>query len=118
MIYTISVINNALKKNDIYKMEKPMITLKIENPEIEIKLMDFVKNQNQKLEDVTIEAIKQFISSFEDDKLIYQKKDVKQHIHTLKVEYDDKNLENVKPYSHVSDSAKYIKDLRSKRSYE
>ncbi len=95
-----------------------MITLKIENPEIESKLKEFVKNQKQGLEDIAVEAIRQFISSFQEDELIYQKKDVTKHMHPIKTEYDEENLDDVKPYSHVNDSAKYIKELRTKRSYE
>ncbi len=95
-----------------------MITLKIENPEIESKLKEFVKNQKQELEDVAVEAIRQFIGSFQEDELIYQKKDVTKHMHSIKTEYDEENLDDVKPYGHVNDSAKYIKELRSKRSYE
>ena len=99
-----------------------MIVLNIENPELENKLMKFIENENKKLEDIMVEAIKQFIGSNEKimkhTKLKYPKKDILKHIHILKTDYDERDLEEVKPYSHVENSAKFVRKLRHKRSYK
>ena len=86
------------------------IELKIDNPDIEEQLMQFVQEQKE----VTIEALHNFLNAFrKKEKIAFQKKDPRKHIRKrIKVENDDEDLSDVKPYAHVEDSAKYIHDLR------
>jgi len=90
------------------------ITLKIDNPDVEEQLMQFVQQQKE----VTVEALKNFLNSFQKkDKLHYKKKDPRKHCHTIEYdEDDDEDLSDVVPYAHVEDSGKYIHDLRRVRN--
>jgi hypothetical protein len=45
-----------------------VITIKIDNPDLEQKLIEFVKQQKQDLEEITIEALKNFIDLFHQKK--------------------------------------------------
>lgn len=47
------------------------------------------------------------------DTLVYTKKDPLKHLHKIEYAYDDGD---VKPYSHIEDSAKYIHELRRVRA--
>jgi hypothetical protein len=89
------------------------ITLKIDNPDIEEQLKEFIKEQKE----ITLEAFNNFINSFQkQEKLIYKKRDPRKH--SSKIEYideDNEDLSDVKPYSHIEDSGQYIHDLRRKR---
>ena len=93
-----------------------MLTFKIENPELENKFIEVAKSQKKAVEDVVLDAMKYFINMQKEDKLIYTKKDPLKHLHKVKVEFDDEDLSDVKPYSHIEDSAQYIHDLRRKRN--
>jgi hypothetical protein len=93
------------------------ITLKIDNPDIEQQLMQFVKQQKQDLEEVVLEAIKKLIYPSTKKKFNYVKRDPRKY--SRKIEYDDDStddLSDVKPYSHVEDSGAYIRELRGKRN--
>jgi len=84
------------------------ITLKIDNLDMEKQLKAFIQEQKE----VTIEALKSFLNSFhKEDKLIYKKKDPREHSRIIKREY---NLEDVDDVAllHIKDSAKYVHDLR------
>jgi len=85
------------------------IRLTIDNPDLERELY---------IEEVTVEALKDFVDFFYKPKpLSYQKRDPKQYSH--KIEYHDEldeDLSDVKPYSHIEDSAKYVHDLRRERN--
>ena len=84
------------------------ITLKIDNLDMEKQLKAFIQEQKE----VTIEALKSFLNSFhKEDKLIYKKKDPREHSRIIKREY---NLEDVDDVAllHIQDSAKYVHDLR------
>jgi len=89
------------------------ITLKIDNPDIEEQLKQFIKEQKE----ITLEALNSFINSFQkQEKLIYKKRDPRKY--SSKIEYideDNEDLSDVKPYSHIEDSGQYIHDLRRKR---
>ncbi len=93
-----------------------MLTFKIENSELESKFIEVAKSQKKAVEDVVLDAMKYFINMQKEDKLIYTKKDPLKHLHKVKVEFDDEDLSDVKPYSHIEDSAQYIHDLRRKRN--
>ncbi len=90
------------------------ITLKIDNPDTEEKLQQFVKDQKE----ITIEALRKFLDSFQPKKKFhFVKKDPREHC--SKIEYfddEDEDLSDVKPYAHIEDSGKYIHDLRRKRN--
>ncbi len=52
------------------------ITVKIDNPDLEKQLIEFVKQQKQDLEEITIEALTNFINLFHNKKkLTFKKKD-------------------------------------------
>ncbi len=89
------------------------ITLKIDNPNIEEQLKQFVKEQKE----ITIEALSSFLNSFQaEEKLVYQKRDPKKY--SQKIEYEDsenEDLSDITPYSHVADSGEYVHNLRRQR---
>ncbi len=91
-----------------------MITLKIENPEIENKLINFVKTQKKDLEEIAIEAIQQFINSLQAKEIEYKKKDVTKYMHVIEKEYDIKQADET-ALEHIEDSAKYIHNLRRQK---
>ena len=93
------------------------IILNIENKELEDTLRKYAEQHKKKIEQVAIDAIKQFAEFINHNKLEYQKRDVTKHIHVIKKEYDDENMDDIIPYSHVEDSAEYIRELRRKRKY-
>jgi len=93
------------------------LIINIDNKEFEDSLQEFAKKHKKALEQVAIDAIKQFIG-ISDKKIKYTKKDVTKHMHIIEDQISEEvDLDNVKPYSHIEDSAKYIKELRRKRSY-
>ncbi len=80
----------------------------------------FVKSQKKTVEDVALDAIKKFMDSNlkKENKLVYTKKDPLKHIHRIVREYDEyeeDNLKNVTPYSHIEDSGLYIHNLRREK---
>ena len=94
------------------------VSFKIENPnQLEKQLFAFLKQQKQDLEEVTVDALNNFIKSFQKkEKFSYVKRDPRNH--SRKREYiDEENeyLSDVKPYAHVEDSGQYIHDLRRVR---
>ena len=93
------------------------ITLKIDNPDVEKQLLQFVKQQKQDLEEVVLEAIKKFVHTPTTKKFNYVKRDPRKY--SRKIEYEDDmrdDLSDVTPYSHVTDSGAYVRELRSKRN--
>jgi len=91
------------------------ITVKIDNPDLEQKLIEFVKQQKQDLEEVTIEALKNFIDLFHQKKKFdFKKKDPREHSRIIKRDFDDKDVDEV-ALLHIKDSAKYIHDLRREK---
>jgi len=90
------------------------ITLKIDNPDTQEQLQQFVKEQKE----ITIETLRSFLNSFQaKEKFHFKKRDPKEH--SRKIEYideDNEDLSDVKPYAHVEDSGKYIHDLRRRRN--
>jgi hypothetical protein len=85
----------------------------------EIKIIKFPKNKfkgkHWKLNIESIEEIKDDIEDgIENKEFVYTTKDPMKHLVKLNYEYDE-NLDDVKPYGHINDSAKYIHDLRRQR---
>ena len=94
-----------------------MLAIKIDNPEVEIRFKEYVKQQQKTIEDVASVAIKQFLDmQKKDDTLVYTKKDPMKHLHKIKYEDDGEDLSDVKPYSHVEDSALYVHNLRREKN--
>ncbi|PHS40059.1 MAG: hypothetical protein COB07_04905 [Sulfurovum sp.] len=93
-----------------------MLTLKIENEELENKFLDFAKKQHRAVEDVAQEAIRYFMNKQKEDKFLYTKKDPLKHLHKIEVDFDDEDLSDVKLFDHIEDSAKYIHNLRKQRN--
>lgn len=91
-----------------------MLAIKIDNPEIENKFKQYALHHKKAIEDVVNEAIKMFLdANKKDNELIYVKKDPIKHLHQINYdEDDDEDLSDVKLYSHVKNSVKYIHDLR------
>ncbi len=95
-----------------------MLAIKIDNPEIENKFKEYAKKQKVSLEELVSEAMKLFLDlNKKDDELVYTKKDPMKHLHKLEYEYDDDLCDEV-ALTHIEDSAKYVHDLRRKKTYE
>jgi len=91
------------------------ITVKIDNPDLEQRLIELVKQQKQDLEEVTIEALNNFIDLFyQKKKFAFQKKDPKKHSRVIERDYDEEDVDKV-ALSHIKNSAKYIHDLRREK---
>jgi len=90
-----------------------MLAIKIENKEFETKFLEFVKTQKKTIEDVTLDALKKFMSSSlnQKTKLIYTKKDPLKHMHKITREYDDDLCDEV-ALTHIKDSAAFIHNMR------
>jgi hypothetical protein len=88
-----------------------MLAIKIDNPEIEQRVKEYLKKQHKDIKEMVNEAINLFLE--QQQKLKYQKKDPFKHIHNI--EYKDKeDLSDVQLYTNIDDSAKYIHSLRRK----
>ncbi len=94
-----------------------MLAIKIENKEFEAKFLDYVKTQKKTIEDVAFDAINRLINTNQKSKLKYEVKDPMKHLHKVQYEHDDlsDDLDDVKPYSHIEDSALYIHNLRREK---
>ena len=90
------------------------ITLKIDNPDIEEQLKQFIKEQKE----ITLDVLSHFIDSFhKKEQFVFKKKDPKKHAKKIVyLDADNEDLSDVKPYSHIEDSGKYIHDLRRQRN--
>ena len=93
------------------------VSLKIDNPNmLERQLLDFLKQQKQDFEEITLEALNNFIDSFhKKEKLVYKKKDPRKHSRIIKREYNPADVDEV-ALLHIKDSAKYVHDLRRERN--
>ena len=93
------------------------VILKIDNPNIlEKQLLDFLKQQKQDFEEITLEALNNFINSFQKKKkLIYKKRDIRNHISVIQNDDNEPRDENIELYSHVEDSGEYIHNLTQVR---
>ena len=93
-----------------------MLAIKIDNPEIESRFKQYAKQQKKGIEDLVSEAMKLFLEIHKkDDELIYIKQNPMQHIVKSDYEDDGESLDDVRPYAHIEDSAKYIHNLRRER---
>ena len=93
-----------------------MLTFTIENQELENKFLEVAKSQKKAVKDLAVDAMKFFIDMQKEDELVYTKKDPLKHLHKIKVDLDDEDLSDVKPFDHIEDSASYIHNLRRKRN--
>ncbi len=99
-----------------------MLTLELENKEIELKIKEFIKDKHIKLEDFALNAFTSFISKFEENEIKIIKRDPMKYMKIIGDEYDSKEfteeeLKDVNPYKNIENSAKYVKNLRSKRRF-
>ena len=95
-----------------------MLTIKIDNPEIENRFEEYVLQHKRTIQDVVNEAIKLFLDmQKKDDTLVYIKKDPMKHMNKIKYEYDDDLCDDV-ALTHIEDSGKYIHDLRKQKRDE
>jgi predicted site-specific integrase-resolvase len=94
-----------------------MLAIKIDNSDIENKVKEYAAQHKKAVEDVVSEAMKFFLDMHKkDDKLLFIKKDPMQHLHKIEYEDDGEDLSDVKPFSHIEDSASYIHNLRRERN--
>ena len=95
-----------------------MLAIKIDNPEIENRFKQYAMQHKKAIEELVSDALKMFLDmNSKGDTLVYTKKDPLKHLHKIEYAYDDgEDLSEVKPYSHIEDSAKYIHDLRRVRA--
>ncbi len=87
------------------------LILNLDNKELEDNLKDFAKKHKKALNQVVIDAIKQFISTSDDKNIKYTKKDVTKHMRIIKKEFDE-NACDENALEHITDSANYIHSLR------
>jgi hypothetical protein len=91
-----------------------MLILEIEDESLEKRVKEFLKEQKKDLKVFTKEAIERFLDKFSTSKQV-KKLDPLQHSKKISFRLDD-DLDDIKPYSHIEDSAKYIKELRTKKN--
>jgi len=92
-----------------------VITIKIDNPDLEQKLIEFVKQQKQDLEEITIEALNNFIDVFHQKKKFdFKKKDPQKLSRIIQRDYNEENVDEV-ALLHIKDSAQYVHDLRREK---
>lgn len=87
------------------------LILNLDNKELETSLHNFAKKHKKALDQVVIDAIKQFIGLDEDKEIRYVKKDITKHRHIIQKEFDD-NMCDESALEHITDSARYIHNLR------
>ena len=94
-----------------------MLSIQIDNPEIEQEFKEYAAKEKKSLKEVTREAMRFFLDTRrKEDGLIYEKKNPMQHIQNIDYEDDGEDLSDVKLFSHVEDAAKYVHDLRRKKA--
>ncbi len=94
-----------------------MLAIKIDNPDIESQFKKYATQHKKAIEEVVSDALKLFLETHKkDDTIVYTKKDPMKHLHEIKYEDDGEDLSDVKPYSHVEDSAVYVHNLRRERT--
>ena len=89
-----------------------MLALQIDNAEIESVFVDKFKSNKKEFIDFIAKNLEQFKSK---KNLQYTKKNPMEHIQTISYIDDSENLNDVKPYSHIENSAQYIHDIRRKK---
>ena len=93
-----------------------MLAIKIDNQDIENKFKEYAIQHKKTIEDVVSDAMILFLEMHKkDDEIVYKKKDPMKHFHKIEYEDDGEDLNDVKPYSHVENSALYIHNLRRER---
>ena len=88
-----------------------MLTLKIENVEIEHQLAEIAEQQKKDIEDVAIKAIKNYLDSAKKQKFIYNKKNVTKHMHVIHKDYDADDVDDI-ALQHIQNSAEYVHNQR------
>jgi len=89
-----------------------MISVTINNPEIENKFKQYARVYNKSINDLTLEALNFFLSFLENNKnLKFKKKNPLENIEQFENKIEE-DLSDVKLYTHIKDSAEYIHNLR------
>jgi hypothetical protein len=90
------------------------MTINIDNPSpFEKELLEFLKQQKQELEELTVDTLKSFIGSFQKKQTLnYKKRDITKHLSTITSDEDEPRDKRIELYSHIEDSAEYIHNLR------
>jgi hypothetical protein len=91
-----------------------MLVLEIEDETLEKRVKEFIKEQKKDIKTFTKEAVEKFLDKFSSQNQV-KKLDPSKYKREIKFDIDDE-IEDVVPYSHIDDSAKYIKELRSKKN--
>ena len=89
-----------------------MLTITLDDFEIEKKFLEYSKEKKESIEDIVVKALDQFFNN--ESKMEYEKKDPKRHMKKISYEIDE-DVDDVVPYSHIKESARYIHDLRRKK---
>ncbi len=93
-----------------------MLAVKIDNPEMESKFKQYAIEHKRAIEDVVNDAMKLFLDmNKKEDQIVFAKKDPMKHISSISCDNDGEDLSDVKPFSHIEDSAKYIHGLRREK---
>lgn len=94
-----------------------MLSIKINNPEIENKFYEYAKSQKKAIEEVAAEAIKYFIETHKQEpQLSYTKKDPLKHLNKIQYEDDGEDLSDVSLYKHIENSAEYVHNFRREKN--
>ena len=92
-----------------------MISVTINNPEIEQKFKQYANIYNKSINDLTYEAINFFLNFLENNKnLKFKKKDPLKNIEQFENKKNkiDEGLSDIRLFTHIKDSAEYIHNLR------
>ncbi|MDQ7085495.1 MAG: hypothetical protein Q9M36_11460 [Sulfurovum sp.] len=87
------------------------ITLKIDNPDTEERLQEFIKEQKE----ITLDVLSHFINTFvKKEPLEFKKKDPKKHSRIIKRAYNPQDVDTL-ALLHIDNSAEYIHNARREK---
>ncbi|MBL0708567.1 MAG: hypothetical protein JJW00_05940 [Sulfurimonas sp.] len=93
-----------------------MLAIKIDNYDIEKKFFEYTKFKKQKIDEIVIEVMTQFLDKQKmPDDIVYTKKDPIKYMRKISYKYDEELCDKT-ALTHITDSAKYIHDLRRKKT--
>ena len=97
------------------RLEKKMLAIQINNPNLENQFLEYAKQQQKSIEELVNEAINFFIKYKKDENIKYNKKNPMENLHKIKYKSFDDDLDDVKLFQDIEDSAEFIHKLRRNR---
>jgi len=92
-----------------------MLAIQINNPKLENQFLEYAKQHKKSIEELVSEAIDFFVKNKKDNKIKYPKKNPMGNLHKVKYEVFNDDLDNVKLFQNIEDSAEFIHKLRRDR---